>query len=56
MGRGDYAAAAEEFEKAVQMNPSHPQAAIRVRQAFKKASSFAQRATGDTTTGKKGKQ
>ena len=34
MGRRDYAKAAEEFLKAVQMNPSHPQAAARARQAL----------------------
>jgi tetratricopeptide (TPR) repeat protein len=37
MGRREYTKAAEELLKAVQMNPSHPQAAVRVRQALQAA-------------------
>ena len=37
MGRGEYDKAAEEFLKALQMNPSHPQAPVRVRQALQAA-------------------
>lgn len=37
MGRREYAKAIEEFQKTLQMNPSHPQAAVRVRQALKAA-------------------
>jgi tetratricopeptide (TPR) repeat protein len=56
MGRGEYARAAEEFQRALQMNSSHPQAAIRVRQALSasaKASASAQVATADKTRDKR---
>jgi hypothetical protein len=51
MGHGDYASAAEEFQKAVQMNPSDPQAAIRIQQAV---SAYA-KATADKQVAKEGK-
>jgi len=51
MGHGDYARAAEEFQKAVQMNPSHPQAAVRIQQAL----SASAKATADKQVEKEGK-
>ena len=61
MGRREYAQAAEAFQKALQLNPLHAQAAVRVRQAEQaaaalssaKASASAQGATADKTGDKR---